>query len=135
MNPKYKIDQTKIAGIVLNDAAGLDMKNYLEQNPPTNAQDYLATWTNDPKQWHDASPIYYINQNTPPVMMFVGTKTFQSIKEANENFLNVLHAFQPNVESIMIDKSHIPMVLQYFAANSPRFDEIKAFAESAKKAK
>ncbi len=135
MNPKYKIDQTKIAGIVLNDAAGLDMKNYLEQNPPTNAQDYLATWTNDPKQWHDASPIYYINQNTPPVMMYVGAKTFQSIKEANENFLNVLHAFQPKVEPILIDKSHIPMVLQYFSANSPRFDEIKAFAESVKKAK
>jgi hypothetical protein len=34
MNPKYGIDQS-ISGIILNDAAGLDMKYYLEENPPT----------------------------------------------------------------------------------------------------
>ncbi len=132
MNPKYNIDEKEIAGIILNDAAGLDMKNYLQKHPPTNAQDYLATWTNDPKQWHDASPIYYINQNTPPIMMYVGTKTYKSIKDANENFFNVLQAFQPNVEPIFVDKSHIAMALQYFSSGSPRFGEIKDFVDQQK---
>ena len=35
MNPKYNIDPKSISGIILNDAAGLDMNHYLEGNPPT----------------------------------------------------------------------------------------------------
>jgi hypothetical protein len=46
----------------LNDAAGLDMKNYLEGNPPTAEDDYLATWTTNPEQWKAASPIYFIDK-------------------------------------------------------------------------
>jgi hypothetical protein len=40
LNPKYGIDLKSISGIILNDAAGLDMKYYLEENPPTAVQLY-----------------------------------------------------------------------------------------------
>jgi hypothetical protein len=40
----------------LNDAAGLDMKHYLEENPPTAAHNYITTWTSSPFKWQDASP-------------------------------------------------------------------------------
>jgi hypothetical protein len=53
------MESTKsIAGIILNDAAGLDMKNYLEKYPPTAKDDYLATWTTN-LRIGDASPIYF----------------------------------------------------------------------------
>ncbi len=128
MNPKYGINPADLSGMILNDAAGLDMKHYLEQNPPTSAADYLATWTDDPNIWQQASPVYYIDKNTPPIMMYTGDKTYESIKVSNQRFLAVLKPFQ-DVEPIVLHKKHIPMVLQYFWPWSPRFDEIAAFMQ------
>jgi hypothetical protein len=58
MNPKYGIVRLLFPGIILNDAAGLDMKHYLQENPPTAMDDYLTTWTKEPDSWQ-ASPIYF----------------------------------------------------------------------------
>ncbi|MEC5166216.1 arylformamidase [Flavobacterium sp. PL11] len=127
MNPKYGIDTKSIAGIILNDAAGLDMKNYLEGNPPTSSSNYLTTWTKDPKLWKEASPIYFINNDTPPFLIYVGDKTYNSIKVANTRFVKALEPFQPNVTPIRLNKKHVPMVLQYFFPWSDRFKEITAF--------
>jgi dipeptidyl aminopeptidase/acylaminoacyl peptidase len=127
MNPKYGIDPTTVSGIILNDAAGLDMKNYLEDNPPTDKDNYIATWTTSPSKWQDASPIYFLNKNTPPFLIYVGDKTYNSIKVANSRFVNALHTFQPKVTPINLNKKHIPMVLQYFWPWSDRFDEVTDF--------
>ena len=133
MNPKFGIASGTIAGIILNDAAGLDMKNYLEGNPPTAKDDYLTTWTANPEQWKDASPIYFLNKNAPPFLIYVGDKTYNSIKIANSRFLVALQTFQPDVEPIKLNKRHVPMVLQYFSPWSKRFDEIIAFMKLHKK--
>ena len=129
LNPKFGINQNSISGIILNDAAGIDMKDYLEKNPPTAQDDYLATWSNDPKNWYEASPIYFLNENSPPFLMYVGTKTYESIKTANENFLSKLNQFQPDVKPITVNKKHVPMVLQYYFPWSRRFDETKSFIQ------
>ena len=133
MNPKYKIDPKSISGIILNDAAGLDMKNYLEGNPPTEKDNYLATWTSIPEKWKEASPIYFLNKNTPPFLIYVGDKTYNSIKVANSRFVSVLNPFQPNVTPIRLNKRHAPMVLQYFNPWSDRFDETIEFIKKQKK--
>ncbi|MBU0940207.1 MAG: alpha/beta hydrolase [Bacteroidetes bacterium] len=133
MNPKYGVDEKSIAGIILNDAAGLDMKNYLEQYPPTTKDDYLATWTNSPENWKDASPIYFLNKNTPPFLIYVGDKTYPSITVANDRFLKALKPFQPKVEIIHLNKKHVPMVTQYFWPFSDRFDEVINFINSQRK--
>jgi arylformamidase len=130
MNPKYGISKGAIAGIILNDAAGLDMKHYLEDNPPTENQDYLKTWSNDSEKWRDASPIYFLDKDMPPFMIYLGTKTYNSIKVANERFVAALKPFQPEVTPIFINKSHIPMVLQYFWPSSNRFDETIIFMKN-----
>ena len=133
MNPKYKIDPKSISGIILNDAAGLDMKNYLEGNPPTEKDNYLATWTSIPEKWKEASPIYFLNKNTPPFLIYVGDKTYNSIKVANSRFVSALNPFQPNVTPIRLNKRHAPMVLQYFNPWSDRFDETIEFIKKQKK--
>lgn len=127
MNPKYGIDSGSIAAIILNDAAGLDMKHYLEGNSPTVKDDYLATWSSDPVKWKDASPIYFLDKNSPPFLIYVGDKTYNSIKIGNSRFLDALKHFQPDVTPIRLNKKHVPMVLQYFNPWSNRFDEIIAF--------
>jgi arylformamidase len=132
MNPKYGIDSASISGIILNDAAGLDMKHYLQENPPTAMDDYLTTWTNELENWQQASPIYFLDKNTPPFLIYVGDKTYPSIKVANSRFLSALQPYQPNVTPIRLNKKHIPMVLQYFWPFSSRFDEVIEFMNTNK---
>jgi acetyl esterase/lipase len=127
MNPKYGIDSKSISGIILNDAAGLDMKNYLEQNPPTSENDYVTTWTKSPANWKEASPIYFLDKNTPPFLIYVGDKTYNSIKTANKRFLDALQPYQAGVVTNHLNKKHIPMVVQYFWPWSNRFDEVVDF--------
>ncbi|MCD9854258.1 carboxylesterase family protein [Epilithonimonas sp. JDS] len=132
MNPKYGIPEKTILGIILIDGAGIDMKNYLEKYPPTAEDNYDITWSKDPEKWKQASSIYFINEKTPPFLIYVGEKTYPSIKVANDNFLKALKPFQPNVKPILLNKKHVPMVLQYFLPWSKRFDEAVNFMESVK---
>ena len=129
MNSKYGIDPKTISGIILNDAAGLDMKNYLEQNPPTTTDDYLTTWTLKPENWEEASPIYFLDSNSPPFLIYLGDKTYPSIITANNRFVKVLKPFQANIAPIHLDKKHVPMVTQYFWPWSDRFDEVIHFMQ------
>ena len=128
-NPKYLKDKSIVKGIILNDAAGLDMKHYLEEIPPTQEEaNYLTTWTSNPYEWKNASPIYFLDKNSPPFMIYTGgTKTYQSIQVTNERFLNELHKYQPNVKPIVLNKKHVPMMTQYIFPWSNRYDEIIDF--------
>lgn len=132
MNPKYGVQQGTVSGIILNDAAGLDMNNYLEQNPPTNEDDYLATWSNNPEEWKNASPIYFLNNETPPFLIYVGKKTYPSIKVANERFLKQLNQFQKEVQPVLLNKKHIPMILQYFWPWNDRIEETVDFMKKVR---
>jgi acetyl esterase/lipase len=127
LNPKYRIDPQSIAGIILNDAAALDMKNYLEENPPKTQYNYDVTWTKDPANWKDASPIYFLNEKSPPFKIYLGSKTYNSIKVSNGRFLKELHTYQPEVQLETLDKKHVPMVTQYLWPWNKRYDEIVAF--------
>jgi acetyl esterase/lipase len=129
-HPAYGIDPDDIAGIILNDAAGLDMHHYLMKNPPTANEHYLTTWTKDPQVWEEASPINYVNEDSPPFMIYLGSKTYQSIQTSNERFLDALNPYQPGVAPIILDKKHIPMVTQYLWPCSKRYDEILNFIEA-----
>lgn len=132
-NPKYIKDKSIIKGIILNDAAGLDMKHYLEEFPPTATTDYLTTWTDNPKKWQDASPIYFLDKNSPQFMIYTGgTKTYESIQVSNDRFLKELNQFQPNVQLIVLNKKHVSMMTQYFFPWSKRFDEIVKFINETK---
>nr|WP_050915835.1 alpha/beta hydrolase [Gillisia marina] len=132
MDPEYGIDPASISGIILNDGAGLDMHNYLKTYPPTTTNDYLATWTNNPENWKEASPIFYVSAATPKIMMYVGEKTYPSITVANKRFLEALQPFQPNLEPILLNKKHIPMMTQFLWPWNKRYHEIIDFMNNNK---
>jgi arylformamidase len=129
-NPKYLEDKSIVKGIILNDAAGLDMKYYLEESPPTNKNNYLETWSNNPEEWKDASPIYFVDEETPKMMIYLGSKTYESIKVGNARFLNELKKHQPDVQPIILNKKHAPMVIQYVIPWSKRYKEIIEFMKN-----
>jgi acetyl esterase/lipase len=135
MNPKYGVEQGLIKGMILNDAAGLDMAQYLESNPPTEKFQYLSTWSADPKKWQDASPINFLSARTPPIYMYTGRKTFHMIEVGNERFLEQLQKFQPNAKRQFNNKNHFAMVIQYFFKGSNRYPETLEFIEKYAPAK
>jgi hypothetical protein len=127
MDKTYNVPQNTIKGIILNDAAGLDMFSYFKQVPPTSNNDYVTTWSKDPDTWKAASPYYYIDQQTPDMLLYVGTKTYQSIEKGNSRFLSELQKVQPKAKIQYLDKKHAPMVTQFFFPWNKRIDEIIAF--------
>ena len=133
LNPKFKIPLNSIAGIILNDGAGIDMNDYLEKYPPTSEDNYIATWSKNPDNWYQASPINFLDKNSPPFLIYVGSKTYPSITTANDHFIKKLHEFQPDVALTLLNKKHIPMILQYFWPWSDRFTETKNFMEQNSK--
>lgn len=130
MDPQFGIAPNTISGIILNDAAGLDMHNYLKTYPPTNKHNYLSTWTKEPEIWKVASPIFYVSKVTPEIMMYVGERTYPSITVANKRFLEALKPFQPGLEPILLDKKHIPMVTQFIWPWNNRYQEMIDFMDS-----
>ena len=129
MNPKYLKDPDYIKGIILDDAAGLDQYSYLQENPPTSEEYYDVTWTTDPEEWKNASPFYFLDENTPPILTFLGTKTIPALYYYNDLFHQKLTEFQPDAKLIILNKKHVAMVTQFFSPISPRFGEIKEFTE------
>jgi arylformamidase len=128
-NPKYLENTDVIKGIILNDAAGLDMYSYLKKYPPTKNHNYDVTWTENEDNWKDASPIYSLSEKVPPFLMFTGTKTYPSIISQNKAFVQKLKAFQPNAKINFLNKKHIPMMSQFVFPWNKNYKEIIKFIE------
>ncbi|WAC02246.1 alpha/beta hydrolase [Lacinutrix neustonica] len=126
-NPRYLKTPEVIKGVILNDAAGLDMYTYLQNHPPTAKYHYKTTWTTDPEQWKKASPLYFVDEKAPPFLIYIGKKTYASIKKQNAVFIDKLNEFQKEIQPIYLDKKHVPMMSQYFFPWTKRYDEILSF--------
>lgn len=126
-HPKYLRSDNTIAGVILNDAAGLDMYGYLQKNPPTTKHNYITTWTEDPSTWKEASPMYFLSEETPPFKIYVGSKSYTSIITSNDLFLKELKKFQPTVPFTILTKKHVPMMTQFLFPWNDRYEEIIDF--------
>lgn len=119
-----------IKGVILIDAAGLDMYGYLlEEKFPTD-NTYLKTFTPDQKNWKDASPLYHLHRGMPPMTTFRGGKTYPSIISSNEKFIKAMQEFAPETSyEILKNKKHIPMITQFFNPWNKRYNQIHQFME------
>ena len=114
-----------IKGLILIDAAGLDMYGYLKEENFEEGNTYLKTFTNDPATWKEASPLYFLKDNMPPMLIYRGGKTYPSILKSNEKFVDSLKKLDTKFTyHIQPDKKHIPMILQFFNSNNKRYREI-----------
>jgi arylformamidase len=131
-NSKYLKNTDMIKGIILNDAAGLDMNSYLKKYPPTKKHNYDVTWTKNQDNWKDASPIYSLSKKAPPFLMFTGIKTYPSIISQNKAFVQKLKTFQPKVKINFLNKKHVPMMRQFLFPWNKNYKEIIKFIEANK---
>ncbi|MFN0083235.1 MAG: alpha/beta hydrolase, partial [Ferruginibacter sp.] len=120
-----------LKGIILIDAAGLDMYGYLQGENFEPGNTYLNTFNNDPKIWREASPMYFLHKDMPPMLIYRGSKTYPSIEESNEKFVTALKPFvvQPN-STILNGKKHVPMITQFFNTGNGRYTEMRHFMGS-----
>lgn len=117
-----------IKGVVLIDAAGLDMYDYLKEGDYGPGNTYLKTFTTKPAVWKQASPIYYLHKGMPPMLIYRGEQTYTSIIKSNEQFVKVLTTLQePPRYHIVKGKKHIPMITQFFVSWNPLYRQIIEF--------
>jgi acetyl esterase/lipase len=119
-----------IKGVILIDAAGLDMYKYLTEDSGSR---YMTAFTKDPVQWKEASPIYHLHKGVPPMLIFTGGKTYPNIKDSNERFAKKLaeNTIAYNYK-VVKRKRHAPMIFQLYNSNHFIYKDILSFMKEQK---
>ena len=119
-----------IKGLILIDAAGLDMYSYLKKNNFDEENTYIKTFINNPSTWKAASPLYYLDKSMPPMLIYRGGKTYPSIERSTKTFVDSLKMYVPNPNyRVLDDLDHIAMIAQFLLSSNLLYDEIINFME------
>lgn len=118
-----------IKGLILNDAFGLDMFEYLTKAEPDHYTDsFLNTFSKDQEVWKTASPLYYLPNFSVPVLMFVGENTYPAIKLQSERLRKELSSMNQKVYIKTIPKKkHVPMIAQMIFRGNELYSHILGF--------
>lgn len=122
--------ENPIVGTILIDAAGLDMYWFLNEMNYEPGTKYLRAFTDDPQVWKDTSPIYYLDEKDPPMLIMMGGRTLPGIEKTTERFLEELQKIEPNPNfHLQKRKKHIPMIAQFFYTPNRVYKWIEEFME------
>lgn len=122
-----------VKGVILIDAAGLDMYGYLQAESLPESHTYLQTFTSNPATWKAASPLYYLHPNMPPMLLYRGENTYPSIQKSTEKFVTALKTYVPAPQYYVLKgKKHIPMITQFIYPWNPLYQEIITFMRAQK---
>lgn len=130
LDDKY-IEQPEnpVKGVILNDAFGLDIYQYLTDNK---SKPYRNVFTNNPAVWKDASPQSHIKDNKLPFLIYTGENTYDTIKIQSSIFRDKLMENGARVDYREIKKKkHIGMITQMLFGWNKRYQEINAFIKRA----
>ncbi|WP_439483686.1 alpha/beta hydrolase [Cyclobacterium plantarum] len=120
-----------IAGAVLIDAAGLDMYHYLKEANNAPGTSHLRTFTDDPEVWRATSPIYFLHEEMPPMIFLMGGKTYKSIREGTDRFMQAYSDFEPKPDlRIQKNKRHVPMIVQFLYTPGRAFRWVRDFVKN-----
>lgn len=121
--------QVKIKGMILNDAFGLDMNEYLSKaDHDDNYYNFLRTFTENPEIWTKASPLNYVQQIKNPHLIFYGEKTYPAIQIQSERIQKQLAAAQvPSSIYVIKGKKHVGMISQMIFGSNQLYQKILDF--------
>ncbi|MGF1923950.1 MAG: alpha/beta hydrolase [Bacteroidia bacterium] len=128
-----KIDPP-IKGVILNDAFGLDMEEYLTKAEKDGSySDFLRTFSADPEQWQTGSPLFYVKNVKNPHLVFYGSKTYPAIQLQSERIYSVLKAQNTPVRLEVIEgKKHVGMISQMIFGSNKLYQSILSFLSETK---
>jgi len=118
-----------VKGIILDDAFGLDMEEYLTKaEKDDNYNDFLRTFSADPKIWQKGSPLFYIKNVHNPHLLFYGSKTYPAIQLQTERIYKSLKEQNVPVKlEITEGKKHVGMMSQLIFGSNPLYWSILNF--------
>jgi acetyl esterase/lipase len=117
-----------IKGAILIDAAGLDMYSFLKQKDFDESNSYIKTFTDNPATWKKASPLYFLDESMPPLLIYRGGKTYTSIERSTKTFIDSLKTYNPNPNYKVLDElDHFSMIIQFLFSSNLLYDEIINF--------
>jgi acetyl esterase/lipase len=116
---QYSLKKNPVKGAILDDPAGLDMFDYLKKMEYPNDEQYLVPFGKDPAVWRAMSALYHVQASSPPMLLFVGERTYPSIASSAQRFRQKLQELGVQHEyKVLSGKKHIPMVTQLFWKNN-----------------
>lgn len=125
--------ENPIRGVILNDAFGLDMNDYLQQaEKDERTENFLRTFTRDQSAWKKGSPFYYVENIRNPQLILLGEKTYPVIKLQGNRFYERLSREKKPAEFRIIPyKRHIGMISHMINSNNQLYSAILKFMGSA----
>jgi len=112
-----QIGMTKnpVKGAILNDAAGINMYDYLLKMEYPGDQKYLVSFGKDPAGWKAMSPLFKVKPGMPPMLLYAGEQTYPSIAKATKELADTLQSLGIRHQyKVLPGKKHVPMVTQLF---------------------
>lgn len=101
-----------VKGCILIDAFAMNIYDYLK-NPNPDDDWMYNTFTRDENKWKDASPAYFVNENSPKYMIFLGEKTKNAIYHDVKNFGDLLERKGITTHvNVMGKRKHMEMIGQ-----------------------
>ncbi|GAB2962390.1 hypothetical protein GCM10027048_33630 [Hymenobacter coalescens] len=117
-----------VRGVILDDAAGLDMYDYLQRMEFSDDRQYLVPFGPEPAGWRQVSALYHVRAGVPPFLVFVGGKTYPSITRSNEQFRQRLAAVgAAPAYHVLPGKKHAAMVLQLYWTDNVIYQHLLPF--------
>lgn len=121
--------QNPVRGVILDDAFGLDMKEYMSSAAHDNSYtDFLRTFSTDPVNWEKGSPLHYVQNIKNPHLIFYGEKTYPAIQIQSARLQQMLE--KAGVSSglkIISRKKHVGMITQMIFGSNQLYDFILEF--------
>lgn len=123
-----------IKGVVLDDAFGLDMDEYLTKaEKDDNYTDFLRTFSTVQTNWQLGSPLYYVKNINNPHLIFYGSKTYQAIQIQSERIYQTLQGQNVPVKLEIINgKKHVGMISQMIFGGNRLYKSILGFLAETK---
>ncbi|MDF3076500.1 MAG: esterase [Sphingobacteriaceae bacterium] len=114
---------TPIRGMILDDAFGLDMNQYLSNTKGDDFyRDFIRTFTEDPEVWKKASPLTYKSNISNPHLILIGGRTYPAIQiQSGCLYEYLLQAHVPVQEIWRNRKKHIGMISYMYFGWSPQY--------------
>ncbi|SET91006.1 alpha/beta hydrolase [Hymenobacter actinosclerus] len=117
-----------VRGVVLDDAAGLDMYDYLKKLAYPGDRQFLVPFGPHPASWRQMSAVYHLTPRTPPFLLFVGGETYPSISSSSAEFRDKLVSLGHHpYYQVLPGKKHIPMVLQLYWQHNIIYQKLLPF--------
>ncbi|RRB06662.1 alpha/beta hydrolase [Larkinella rosea] len=122
---KWQLPEQVIKGAILDDAAGLDMYDYLQKMEFPGDEQYLIPYSHDSAVWRAMSALYQVTADSPPILLYNGSRTYPGILRSTQKFherllaLGVKHEFK-----VLQGRKHVGMVAQLYWQNNLIYQDL-----------